>query len=420
MNKLNTAIKKHDYFDIFIFTEIMLVLLACLTQSFADIFTSFLHAAMYLILLVYFLFRMYRMILTKQKLDIEFYTLVAFGVIALVAVFINNYSVRGSIVPSLSSLSSFVFTASTLLVMYIASNSKVSLKIIKYIIFSVSIVLLIYCIMYLFFHDAAFYLKSYVSNSLTFGLTNPNKTAIMLFLFFITMFIGILITHNLAIRLIYALFSAILLFFIYKTRSRTTLIAVAFFAFMLILIMIKRKPKFSNIFWICVVFIPILFVSAYMLLVDTDLFNKMFSFMVSAGKGLESRKLVWQETIEYIKKSPFIGDSYAVNNTLMLTNTHNTHLHIIASYGIISYIPFIFMNCFTFIKANKGNFNRMKSCAMLAVASVLVIGMAESAIFSGSTGLFMFIGLFIAMIPTMGELPEWNEYEERRLKKHKS
>lgn len=420
MNKLNTAIKKHDYFDIFIFTEIMLVLLACLTQSFADIFTSFLHAAMYLILLVYFLFRMYRMILTKQKLDIEFYALVAFGVIALVALIISNYSVNGSIIPSFHFLRSFIFNISVLMLMYIASNSKVSLKIIKYIVFAVGIVTLIYCLMYILMHDKAFYFNGFVSKYLTLGLVNPNKTSIMLCLFLLTMVHGIFITHNRIFKIIYAVITAILLFLIYKTYSRNIYIAVCFFTCAMLWLMFKRKPKVSNVIWVIVCFIPILFSIFYLIIVDNEIFNKIFSFLVSEGKGLQSREAVWRDAIEWIKSGPLFGWYSETTADYISPAPHNVHLYVMCAYGIPAYIPFIFMHIFTFIKVNKNKFNRMKSCSMFAVACVVVIGIAESTIFSSLTGLFMFIGLFIAMIPTMGELPEWNEYEERRLKKHKS
>lgn len=420
MNKLNNVIKQHDYFDVFIFTEIILVLLACLTQSFVDIFTSFLHAAMYLILLVYFLFRMYRMILTKQKPDIEFYALIVFGVIALVALIISNYSVNGSLIPSFHFLRSFVFNISVLMLMYIASNSKVSLKIVKYIVFAVGIVTVIYCLMYILMHDKAFYFGGFVSKYLTLGLVNPNKTSIMLCLFLLTMVQGIFITHNRIFKTIYAVLAAILLFLIYKTHSRNIYIAVCFFTCAIIWLIFKKKPKVSNVIWIAVCFIPILFSIVYLIIVDSEIFNKIFSFLVSDGKGLQSREAVWRDAVEWIKKGPLIGWYYETTTNYISPAPHNAHLFIMCAYGIPAYVSFIFINCFTFIKANKENFNRMQSCAMLAVASVLVIGMAESAIFSGSTGLFMFIGLFIAMIPTMGELPEWNKYEERRLQKHKS
>lgn len=421
MHKLNTKIKKNDFFDIFITLEIIEVLLTCITQSVGnlEIVTSIIHAFIYGELFIYFILRLYRMFLIKKKPDIELYALIAFAVIAFVAVFINHYSARDSIVWSFGSVRPFVLTVSTLLLMYIASNSKTSLKTLKNIIFAVGVVSLVYCVMYVFFHDSAFYWKDNVSNYLTFGIVNPNRTAIMLFLFFVTLFVGVLITRNFVIRLIYALLSLVMLFFVYKTRSRTMLITVAFFVCMFVFAMLKRKPKISNIVWIIVAFIPILFLSAYMLIVDNDVFNDVFSFMVSVGKGLQSRKLVWQETLEYIKNSPLLGDCYAVNNNLVsATNTHNTHLHVIASYGLISYIPFIFINCYTFIKINKGVCNRAKLCSMIAVASVLTSGIAENTIFSASTGLFIFIGVFIAMIPTMEELPQWNNYEKRRIKKH--
>lgn len=419
---INTKIKKNDLFDIFITTEIAAVLLMCITQSIGNLkpVTSVIHTFVYAVLFLYFIFRMYRMILLKEKPDAELYALFAFAVIAFVAVFINNYSVCGSIIPNFDALSPFILTLSTLMLMYIASNSKLSLRTLKSIIFAVGIVSLIYCAMYLFFHDAAFYFNGEVSNYLTLGIMNPNRTAIMLFLFFITLFAGVLITRNSAVRLIYVLISMILLFFIYKTRSRTILITVAFFVFMFAFAMLKRKPKISNIVWVIAAFIPVLFLSVYMLIVDNAVFNKAFSFMVSVGKGLQSRKLVWQETLEYVKNSPLLGDCYAISNNLVsATNTHNTHLHVIASYGLIAYIPFVFINCYTFIKVNKGVCNNIKSCAMIAVASVLVSGIAENTIFAASTGLFVFIGLFIAMIPTVAALPEWNNYEKRRIKKNK-
>lgn len=213
---------------------------------------------------------------------------------------------------------------------------------------------------------------------------------------------------------------AVILFVLtYKTKSRTVLIAVMFFAAMIIWLLIKKKPRFKSILWIAVAFIPILFSTLYMMVVNTDVFNKLFSFIISDGKGLSSRYEVWRLTIEIIKNNPITGSYFDVNNTLMLTNTHNTHFHIIASYGVIAYLPFAFINCFTFTKANRICSNKLSTCAMIATASILLIGMAESLIFSGSTGLFMFLGLFMVMAHSLSELPEWTDLRTKFNKKNK-
>lgn len=419
IKKINDKIKLNDFFDIFIIAEMSAVLLACLTQSFFDALTPLLHACMYGMLFIYFVFRMYRMILIKQRLDIEFYMLVVFVCISTITMLLDHYSVKGTVVPNFGYLSPHVFTVSTLVLMYIALNSKVSLKTFKTVVLAVCAVSFVYVIFYLFFPKDAYYHFNRISPYLTLGMSNPNKTAVMLFLFFIVMLLGLFVTDNSVFKLIYCITAVMLSVMLYKTLSRTTLLAMLFFVFMMMWLMLKKKYKFSNLIWVGVVFIPILFSALYMLVVNSELFNEFFSFMISDGKGLQSRSKVWGETFAYIKDSPFIGAYYDVNNNLMLTNTHNTHLHIIASYGVIAYVPFILINCLTFVKVNKICSNKLASGAMIAVAGVLVIGIAESTIFSGSTGLFMFLGLFIALIPAMSELSDENNYVLRFLKKYK-
>lgn len=411
MNKINEKIKQCDFFDSFILTEMLTVVLICLAQLFRlGTAVSLLHDLTYAVLFVYFIFRMYRMVLLRQKPDIEFYMLIVFALISFAALMISNYSTKNSIIPDFSFLRVFIFTNSTLLSMYLASNSKVSVKIFKYIVFAVSIVILIFCASYLFIKEYAFYFNGEVSRYLTFGFSNPNLTGFVLCMFFVTMIFGIFITHNRIFKTIYSVFAAVLVFFIYKTLSRNACIVMCFFVFAVAFVLVSKKIKIPNFIWICVCLIPIIFSTVYLSIIESDTLGKIFSFLVSEGKNLDSRENVWLNTIEWIKTSPIFGSYYETTVSLLSPRPHNSHLYIMSAYGLISYIPFVFINCFTFVKANRGECNRLKLCAMIAVASSLMFGMAENTVFSGSAGMFMFITLFIALIPAMKEAPELKGY----------
>ena len=75
---------------------------------------------------------------------------------------------------------------------------------------------------------------------------------------------------------------------------------------------------------------------------------------------------------------------------------HNTHLDVMASYGI----PVtILVCCFLFyIIYNRGNrYSREQVLFLIAFMFSIVLGIGEAALFSGGQGLYIFIGCLLLL-----------------------
>ena len=142
---------------------------------------------------------------------------------------------------------------------------------------------------------------------------------------------------------------------------------------------------------------PAAFVAVYMLLLSASWGQKMFSFLVSEGKGLDSRVEVWSGALQKLRSSPLLGSYYEVSGGSGVFQMHNSHLDVAVSYGI----PVLALLCVLIHKYlhQYGRIYKDKQSYIyiLGFACAIMLGIGEAAVFSGGLGLYIFVGTFLLL-----------------------
>lgn len=240
---------------------------------------------------------------------------------------------------------------------------------------------------------------------LTLNFSNPNLTG--MFLLHSLLYVGIFIvcTGNISnkkrIRLILLLISVPLFINVFglllMTGNRSSLMSMLFFAILIILdIMIRKKFWLKKWAFLSLAMFP--FVLVFIYVAYAGAIGDTISFgMETAGKTNTSRNHVWLPILNDIWHYFFIGDYYGISNGTGVSQLHNTHLDVFASYGIILLILYITLlyklMCDASVKAN----TFIQRAGLYAFMSVLVLCSFEAALVSGSAGLFLLTGGFLMM-----------------------
>ena len=140
---------------------------------------------------------------------------------------------------------------------------------------------------------------------------------------------------------------------------------------------------------------PILFVAGYLLLINIPWIQNALSFLVGEGKTLTSRLSVWEPAMEYLRLSPLFGAYSQISNGTGLSQLHNTHLDIAASYGVIVLILVCVLLYKYLYQGGRYYANKWSYIYILGFVCTLILGIGEAALFSGSLGLYAFIGTFL-------------------------
>ncbi len=259
-------------------------------------------------------------------------------------------------------------------------------------------------------YDSAFYVTNLGIKYLTFGFDNPNALALFLTVIVFT-FMQFFFLYKVRFGLLIEICCiGIFMFLIFKTLSRTSLLAVIFFIAISIIFVRKRHyylPK-SNLFKIVVVISPLLFAFLYMLVIDLVNQNGTLSFLVGEGKGLDSRQYVWNFAFELFKDSPIFGSYGYLISGAELTQMHNSHINVLVSYGIIVFALVCVFLYFVLNKAVKNARGTKRALSVWAFIVCLMLGSSEAILFSGGLSFYLLVGQFLLIcnsnIENEGEL----------------
>ena len=239
-------------------------------------------------------------------------------------------------------------------------------------------------------------LRGYYTKYLTFRFTNPNLTA--MFLACMIMFlIGAGFREKRTFwKCLLFLLAAAEAVFLYQTFSRNSLLAIAVFLFLtLFQFFKKRELKLKSwVLWL-ITAVPLLFALLYMEIVQSPSFTKMFAFIVSEGKDLDSRTFIWNRALSAFKSSPVIGAYCQSSNGTGLFQMHNSHIDIMTSYGV----TVLLLTCFFLHGLMRAMQKKSQSCeqnfALVGFACIIFLGVGEAAVFSGGLGIYLFAGVFL-------------------------
>ena len=99
----------------------------------------------------------------------------------------------------------------------------------------------------------------------------------------------------------------------------------------------------------------------------------------------------------YISKSPVLGAYFGVSDGSGMSQMHNSHLDIAASYGIpVLAVVCILLRNYVY-QGGRVYENKQDYIYILGFACAIILGIGEAALFSGGLGLHVFVGAFLML-----------------------
>lgn len=245
-----------------------------------------------------------------------------------------------------------------------------------------------------------------LGNALTLGFSNPNFTGMWLLHFFVYSFLKMIDKREgKFLRLISIALLPILVHLITLTNARSCLIGVVFLCVFSPFFCMGKSEKFRRFITGAALLFPLVFALIYQYLLSSNWFLELFDFMVSAGKGLDSRLVVWVPALEAIQRSPLTGDYSGISHGTGMSQMHNTHLDVIASYGIIVGVLFLALLMSKVFRLISGPKNNYQYCAVCGFLAITITGTFEAAVVSGAMGMNILTALLLALA---NHVPESN------------
>lgn len=214
----------------------------------------------------------------------------------------------------------------------------------------------------------------------TFGLDNPNLTAIYLLNIFLVLSIYLKFLKDNLAKLSCLALIVFCGYYIYMTESRACIIA-GFLYLIFYFIGIKYYNTTFNSF---IILFPLIFVFLYLKSIDNNYLNEFFDFLVSEGKSLTSREYVWNRALDLISSHPFFGDY------LKGGNRHNIHLSVMVNHGNIVFVFFILFLISITNTIGKNAKHPYQYISIYAFYAIMILGTFEGALVSGSQGMYVF------------------------------
>lgn len=242
-----------------------------------------------------------------------------------------------------------------------------------------------------------FFMNQRVTQYLTFRFTNPNLCSLFLLCLYMAQLLLLLDAGKVYTRIFHGILAGIMLFFLWKTQSRNAQMAAILVTGIFALILVRRSPfRISAWYALPAAVLPLIFVFIYIAIIDNDMIRDMFAFMDSEGKELNTRLIVWLPALESFAASPLIGAYSQISEGTGMSQMHNSHLDVLASYGA----PVLILVCallYLLIRGHKQNISRHSTAARAFFSGTVFIGMGEAALFSGGLGIYIFAGLFLLL-----------------------
>ena len=191
--------------------------------------------------------------------------------------------------------------------------------------------------------------------------------------------------------------AAIEVIFLYETQSRNALLAIGVFLVVAILAAMLGPGRIVLHKWLFafVSVFPLLFVGAYMAFVGNEDLMQAFSFLSGEGKGLGSRTSIWQDALDRFWESPIFGAYSQLSNGSGMSQMHNTHMDILASYGIVVLILTCVFLYLIMARSWDGGNRQTRIVGVAAFECVIMLCVGEAALFAGGLAVYVFMGYFL-------------------------
>ena len=306
------------------------------------------------------------------------------AVLALICVLMDCAISRGQL--SFDYLKKGIMLAMTLLFFQAASRMRADAGTVYFVHLVADLLTVAFAVTFLLRREQMYLFNGVASDYLTFGFSNPNLATLFLTMLYMLRLCR-MISDGKWRHGIWA--AALLLYFVVETGSRNALLTVAVFTVLVFCLRKKEKLHLGGVAAGLLAWIPIVFAAIYMILIRTDWFQSIFVFLSGEGKGLDSREEIWKRAWEAIVRSPLIGAYYAISDGAGVSQMHNSHLDIAASYGV-AVLALVCVLLRRWLESGR-------NCYILGFAGALLLGLGEAAVFSGGLGIYIFAGIFLLL-----------------------
>lgn len=233
-----------------------------------------------------------------------------------------------------------------------------------------------------------------LAHLITINYTNPNFTGMWLLLSIASLIYLFFSYKSILFKVICLFFGIINVNLLLMNNTRSCILGLIFIVFMLCIGYLLKKNNLNSFTTLCIILMPLLFAFIYLQLVDNLDFISQFDFMTSEGKTLTSRSGIWKYVTELIKNHPLIGDYWGLSGGTGQSQSHNTALDILASYGFFVYFLYVLIlyKCTRFVTNNK---SWTGFVAIISFFGIHISGCFEAALVSGSMGLSIAVGMLL-------------------------
>ena len=333
-------------------------------------------------------------ILIRKKAKTDDILIIVLMLVSFFCVMIN--SIIAESILSFDYMKKLLMFFSTLVFFQCARKINISREYLRFLKILLTFTASIVCFLYIILDKSIlYYLNGRVTQYLTFGFTNPNLTALFLFSFAAFQFAMIFCANTMIMRAGHLILALFLSYLVVETQSRNVMLCMIALYFLSIFVIFSRKSKFVLKTWVAffVTIFPILFSGLYLWFFKTGSLN-MFVAFSREGKALDARVSMWNMAFERFQDSPIVGAYSQISYGTGASQMHNTHVDVLASYGIIAFVIFIFWLFGLLINDNK-IYTKKSYFYLLCFICCIFTGMGEAALISGGLGIYIFMGMFI-------------------------
>lgn len=239
---------------------------------------------------------------------------------------------------------------------------------------------------------------AYIVGRLWLFFSNPNFAGMWIMTLAILNLFNVIIFQKIIAKLLALAVTGYMLYLCYMTNARNIWLSLALFLTFLGYILVRRKPKLSKLVIFCVVSFPLLFAFIYLIKMENGGFSEQLTDMVvSEGKSISSRYAIWMEALEYFKLRPIFGAYSIAQGGSGAFQLHNTHIDILAAYGLVGIILFLRYTYGIYVIAVRNSTEQTLMIMAGFAATVFFMGSGEASLFSSGMGLYIFCAAFLLL-----------------------
>lgn len=288
----------------------------------------------------------------------------------------------------------------TLLFLQTANRMRVGQDMERFIGRMASFLALFFVAAYFLLGSRAYILNDRVTVYLTFNFTNPNMTGMFLMCIYMLIMHSMVTFEKWYVKLLHIVLALFMAWFVWLSQSRNCLLVMAIYTVIYVWLLFRsprRKMRVGRVWAVLVAVFPAIFVWIYMFFVSNLWVNQLLGFLVGEGKGLDSRVKIWKPALAALRESPLIGAYSQLSGGTGSFHMHNTHLDLACSYGVLVLVLTCVLLYRYFHQSGREYRDKGHYCYMLGFICAVLLGIGETALFSGGLGIYVFIGSLLLL-----------------------